>query len=371
MAQNTSIDQNARLDAVQAQVFPTGIPANPASIPARAIQAANFRNLLDGGDFTINPFQRNIPGLASAGVLSTAITNTPGHFADRWFGVGGASSAILFAKDADASVPGFNTALRFQRQSGNANTAPINMGQVLETLDSIRCQGLPVVFSGFIYAGANFSAANGAVTIQIISGTGTDQSAANLAAGAWTGTNVVATIVLNLTNSAQFFQITGTVPLNATQLGVLITYTPVGTAGTNDFLRVLGLQLEIGTSASNFEHRDIEVELALCQRYAFVIAEAAAGVAQGAGGVATGTNAVNFTIALPTPMRAAPTVTVTVGSFKQHLGAAAVAATGLTGNATHTPTVVGLNSTGTATAGQGAILEGGGGSGFIVVSADL
>lgn len=96
----------------------------------------------------------------------------------------------------------------------------------------------------------------------------------------------------------------------------------------------------------------------------------AAGVSCGAGGVATGTNAVNFTIALPTPMRTAPTVTVSAGSFKQHLGAAAVAATGLTNNTTHTTTVIGLNSTGTATAGQGAILEGGGGSGYVLASAD-
>jgi hypothetical protein len=364
---NSTIDGSARLDAVQSAVFPSGIPS--VLPPAKAVAAANFRNLLDGGDFTINPFQRNIPGLASANVLSAAITSTVGYFADRWFGVGGASSAILFAKDSDASVPGFGTALRFQRQSANANTAPLNCGQVLETLDSIRLQGLPVVFSGFLYAGANYSGGN--VTIQVISGTGTDQSAANMVAGSWTGQTVVATLAFTPTNAAQPFVLTGTVPINATQIGVLFTWTPTGTAGSNDFVRLLGLQLELGTSPSNFEHRDIEVELALCQRYALIIAEAAAGVSQGAGGVATATNVVNFTITLPTPMRAAPTVSVTVGTFKAHLGAAAVAATGLTANATHTPVVVGLNCTATATAGQGAILEGGGGSGFIVVSADL
>lgn len=366
--QNTTIDDRARLDAIQAVVFPTSPPIPAASINPKAIGAIQFKNMLDGGDFTTNPFQRNIPGLASANVLSTAITSTPGYFADRWFGVGGASSAILFAKDSDSSVLGFGTALRFQRQSGNTNTAPLNMGQVLETVDSIRMQGLPIVFSGFMYAGSNYS--GGVVTIQIISGTGTDQSAANLAAGSWTNQTVVATLAFTVGNAAAPFALTGTVPNNCTQLGVLISWTPSGTAGANDFIRVLGLQLEAGTVPTNFEHRDVEVELALAQRYAFVIAEAAAGVSQGAGGVATGTNAVNFTISLPTPMRAAPTVTVTVGSFKQHLGAAAVAATGLTGNATHTTTVVGLNSTGTATAGQGAILEGGGGSGFIVASAD-
>ena len=32
---------------------------------------ANFRNLIDAGDFSINPFQRNIPGIASGGAQSS------------------------------------------------------------------------------------------------------------------------------------------------------------------------------------------------------------------------------------------------------------------------------------------------------------
>ena len=87
---------------------------------------ANFRNLIDGGDFSINPFQRNIPGLASGGVISTPIAATPTYFADRFFAAGGASSAILMAATPDASVTGFNQSLKVSRQSGNSNTAIIN-----------------------------------------------------------------------------------------------------------------------------------------------------------------------------------------------------------------------------------------------------
>ena len=54
---------------------------------------ANFRNLIDGGDFSINPFQRNIPGLAAGGVIATPIGAAPGYFADRFFAAGAASSA--------------------------------------------------------------------------------------------------------------------------------------------------------------------------------------------------------------------------------------------------------------------------------------
>src|SRR5271166_946643 len=53
---------------------------------------ANFRNLIDGGDFSINPFQRNIPGLASGGVIVTPVAATPTYFADRFFAAGGAAT---------------------------------------------------------------------------------------------------------------------------------------------------------------------------------------------------------------------------------------------------------------------------------------
>lgn len=368
MAQNTSTDFTARVDALTAAVFPNSPPVPAGSVPSRVFGGANFKNLLDGGDFTVNPFQRNIPGLASSNVLSTAITNTPGYFADRWFGVGGASSAILFAKDADASVPGFSTSLRFQRQSGNANTAVITMGQVLESSDCIRCQGLPLCFSGFIYVGGNYSGGN--ITIQIVSGTGTDQSAASVVAGTWPGQTVVATFSQPAATSAVPFQLTGLVPTNSTQIAVLISYTPTGTAGTNDFLRVIGLQLEFGTVPTNFEHRDIQVETEICQRYAWVTAEPAAAVVVGTGSLNSTTAAIIY-MATPVQMRAAPTVTVVAGTF--HAAPAGAAASGtIAAGTTHTPNAITVNVTGitASTAGFGTPLVGGGGTGNIIASAD-
>src|ERR1700684_364214 len=47
---------------------------------------AHFRHLIDGGDFTVNPWQR--------GNSFTAIASTLTYTADRFFAVGGASSAI-------------------------------------------------------------------------------------------------------------------------------------------------------------------------------------------------------------------------------------------------------------------------------------
>ena len=145
---------------------------------------ANFRNLIDGGDFSINPFQRNIPGLASGGVITTPIVATPTYFADRFFACGGASSAILIAAAPDVSVQGFSQSLKISRQSGNSNTAAINVGQVIETFNSLRCQGQTVTLSFWARAGATFS--GGALNVQLVEGSGVNQSAASLVAGTWT-----------------------------------------------------------------------------------------------------------------------------------------------------------------------------------------
>jgi hypothetical protein len=339
------------------------------TIEGQIIQSPhNFINLLDGGDFTVNPFQRNIPGLASGGVISTAVSNTPTYFADRWFAVGGASSAILMAAVADTSVVGFNQSLKLSRQAANTNTAAINLGQVMETADAIRCQGQLLTFSFWARAGANYS--GGALGVQLFSGTGTNQSAANMVAGSWTGSTTPINTTQTLTTTMTRYSFTGAVPNGCTQLGVLLSYAPSGTAGSDDSVTVNGLQLEIGAYASAFEHRDVQVELEICQRYAWVINEPAAGVVVGSGMVSA-TNTEVFYLATPVQLRAAPTISVTVGSFKVNSSTGGVAAaTGLTGNATHTVNAIGLNATGTGTAGQGALLQGGGGSGFIVATAD-
>lgn len=160
-------------------------------------------------------------------------------------------------------------------------------------------------------------------------------------------------------------------PLRVKTIGVLVSFTPTGTAGSDDSVILNGIQLEIDVSASVFEHRDVQVELEIAQRYAWVIAEPAAGVVVGTGSVSA-SNTEIFYLAAPVQFYKAPTITTSVGSFKSNSSTAGtVAATGLTGNATHTVNTIGLTATGTGTAGQSALLQGGGGSGYIIASADF
>ena len=353
----------------------TATLAQPAGVGGS--QLAFPRNIIDGGDFTTNPWQR--------GTSFTSISNTLTYTADRWFAVGGVSSSIGVSQVTGVTgVLGFTQALQFGRANANSNTAAINLGQVVETLDSVRCQGQQVTLSFWAAAGANWSPASGNLNVLLASGTGTNQSAANLVAGSWTGYaslaltpqqgSAAAAVAVNIaqpiTSTWTRYAFSATVPNGCTQLGVLLSATPVGTAGAADYVQIMGVQLEIGAQATPFEHRDIELELAIAQRYFFNIAEPASGVVVGAGMVA-GTNAEVIFIPLPVQMYKAPTVSVSAGSFKFNIAGTATAVAGFAAGSTHTPNYISVIGTTTATSGQGTLLQGGGGAGFVQASADF
>src|SRR5262249_29172342 len=137
------------------------------------------------------------------------------------------------------------------------NTATIYLGQVLETLDCQRVQGRQVTLSFYAKAGAQFSAASGALTVQLNhSTTAGNDTAAHLAAAStnWQATPTIINTTVTLTTTPQRFTITGVVPSNITQLGLLFSYAPTGTNNSTDTVDFYGVQLEDGPVATNFEH---------------------------------------------------------------------------------------------------------------------
>lgn len=361
----------------------------------------DFKNALMGGDFTTNPWSR--------GVTFAAIANTLTYTADRFFAVGGASSSIGVSRQAVAagaiSSRGdrFGQALRFGRTAANANTSEIFLGQVLETAHSLPLQGRRVALSFVTRAGANFSAAGSLLNVRVVTGTGTDESAANAVAGTWTGyrnnqmaipvngvrnvgggaagnpsgtdaavllTNVVG---VPLTTGYTRYYLTCAIPANATQVGLLFSYVPVGTAGAADHIEITGIQLEPCSDRfpfpSPFEYRKAALESLLCGRYCQSFPEPAAAVAI-APGQATGAAAQKFGIPLFPPMRIAPTMTIpTAGTFRANVAGTPTAVT--LAAATSSRTCGNLTGNATNTAGQAIFLEGNGGTGLIVASAEL
>ena len=82
---------------------------------------------------------------------------------------------------------------------------------------------------------------------------------------------------------------------------------------------VTGVQLEIGENASDFEHRSIGEELALCQRYFHMIRAVTTYSPIGVGR-AWSTSRTSSCYYLPTPMRANPTITINNASYFEAAG---------------------------------------------------
>lgn len=181
---------------------------------------------------------------------------------------GGLATGATISRQATGdttNLPFIQYCARVQRDSGNTNTGAIYFLTTLENSDSRRFAGRSVTISFYARRGANYSSASNALSVNVDSGTGTDQSLG----GGLTGQASVISQTATLTTTWQRFSYTGTVASSATQIGFYSNYTPSGTAGAADFYEITGIQLEVGSTATTFTRNgnSIQAELAACQRY--------------------------------------------------------------------------------------------------------
>jgi hypothetical protein len=230
------------------------------------------------------------------------------YTADRYLSFrGGVVQGQTVSRQA-SGLTGIQYSLRAQRNSGNTSVEDMYTSYALESADSYRFAGQTVTLSFYAKVGANFSNPSSRGFVFLYSGTGTDQT---IFSGFTGNTTVASSTTLALTTSWQRFSITGTVASSATQLGLLMGYTPSGTAGANDWIEFTGVQLELGSVPTNFKRSSagggtIQGETSACQRYYYRSSPGTAyGLYAWARGYSTagGTSLVNF----PVQMRIVPT----------------------------------------------------------------
>jgi hypothetical protein len=197
---------------------------------------------------------------------TTNVTTASAFTADRWQKNSATSYGISRVAVGDTTnLPQIQYAARIQRTAGSAVTTACALVYSMETNDSIRFAGQTVTISFYARKGADYSGGNFAVIIY--TGTGTDQ---NLVSG-YTGGAAQVTAGGALTTSMARYSATVTLPATATEVGIYCAFTPTGTAGTNDYVDMTGVQLEYGSTVSPFMRNGatIQGELAACQRYYF------------------------------------------------------------------------------------------------------
>jgi hypothetical protein len=274
----TSDDANAIQNAI---VDAKGdlITATAADTPARLAVGSNGDTLVadsaastglrwSGGTTIANPVINGGMDIWQRGT-SFSITSTNAYTADR-FNVQSAGPALTASRQITSdstNLPNIQYCLRVQRNSGNTSTSAIIVQSMIETVNTIPFAGKTVTVSFYARKGADFSPTSSNIEVTLYTGTGTDQS---IITGSYTGqaTPINASNAV-LTTTWQRFTYTATLGSTVSEMALYFRANPIGTASTNDYFEITGVQMDIGSVALPFRRSGgtLQGETALCQRY--------------------------------------------------------------------------------------------------------
>jgi hypothetical protein len=210
-----------------------------------------FKNLLIGGDFATNPWQRGT-SFNSSGII---------YGPDRW--AINPNSGVADISCTKQLLANGKTACRMQRIAGQTAVNGGILEQTIEIANAQDLAGSNVTLSFDAVAGANYSNATSSILATITFGTGTTDTKVESFTGS-TSTNF--NIVISTTETR--YSVTFAVPVGTTQIAPRFTAGPwAGTAGANDYIDIIDVQLERGSIATPMERRPVGIEQALCLRY--------------------------------------------------------------------------------------------------------
>ena len=274
-----------------------------------------------------------------------------------------------------SSLTGIQYCYRLQRDSGTTATNGVSTFYTAESADAYRFAGQTVTLSFYARAGANFSAASSALNVNMQTGTGTDQ-----AYGSFTGAvNAVSTTQV-ITTSWVRYSFNATFGSSVSQFALDIGFTPVGTAGANDYFDITGVQLEVGSVATTFKRAgggSIQGELAACQRYYVRYLGTSNNFAFFGSGTNKDTTNAYITVSLPVEMRVKPTSvdTATASDYRLQYGATGFTLTtlalGTVGDGTKTGSLYAGVASGLTTSGFVQLLGNNNSTAYVGFSAEL
>lgn len=205
------------------------------------------------------------------GTSNFTTLNSFAYAADRFFMFSGVSMNATSAQVTGIGLTEFQYAMRAQRNSGNSATSALLIGQTIESSNCFDLAGKQVTLSFWARAGSNYSASSNALLVSLVTGTGTDQGTLSFINSGWTGQSTTIMGTATLTTSWQRFSFSIFVPVGTNEIAFYFYEAPTGTAGTNDYFDITGVQLEEGPIATPFERRSYGQEFALCCRYYEII----------------------------------------------------------------------------------------------------
>jgi hypothetical protein len=264
-----------------------------------------FRNRIINGDMRID--QRN----AGASVTLTSASWT--YTVDRWAAFVSGSTSTVTVQRVSSGVSNFPYVMRILRGSGTF-TGSTPFMQEIETLNCQDLAGQTVTVSFWARKGS--AASQVSFYLQGISGSGTDQGIVGANGGTWTNWAAPVLGTPALTTTLTQYSYTWTVPAGTNEMALyfnISTYT--GTGSANDYIDITGVQLEVGSTATQFERRSYGLELALCQRYFQIYGGTGQSGMPWATPQVSGTGGSSAYVPFPVLMRGAPSLVVVGSGF--------------------------------------------------------
>ena len=282
--------------------------------------ASGRKNLIING--AMNVAQR---GTSSAGLGADATT----YLLDRWaFGTGGTAGRLTMSQDSDGPA-GFANSLKIDCTTADTSIAVGEQsyliykfeGQDLQQLKKGTSSAESMTLSFYVkgnaaatYTAEFYDADNARQNGQTFNVT-TSWNRVTLTyapdtTGAYTDDNTIGVYVVFWIHAGSNHT-SGTFTSNSWAGDV--TANRVSASNTSFFdstsrtLNITGVQLEVGSVATDFEHRSYGEELALCQRYCHVFQNGSTEAHLGVGAQYNVT-AVNIALHLPNSLRVSPTV---------------------------------------------------------------
>lgn len=251
--------------------------------------------------------------------ISVAASTTFQYSADRWALSTNANQASTVSRQATGdttNLPFIQYCSRVQRNSGQTGAAYQDFYYGFDTASAIPLAGKTITLSFYARRGSNYSATSNLLKVRVYTGTGTDQ---NFATG-YTGNAEALNTDVTLTTTWQRFTTSVAIGATITEFATLFTNITTGTASTNDYYEITGVQYDIGSVALPYRRNaaTIQGETSACQRYylkSYNQATAPATASNTVGNFAYSAISTTSThnrgnVRFPVAMRTTPTITI-------------------------------------------------------------
>lgn len=221
-----------------------------------------------------------------------ANAGVPAQHVRRWFGLSDAASPAHRTEAVNANTMSY---LKVKRHTGDAEDS-WRLVQVYDTEDSLRLVGK--MFTFCVIAWLKNVATTGTIdlALEVWTGTGTDESAADFCDGTWTGQTLQGVMSMTLDDSRQTFFADIAIPTGVTQVGIALNSGFIGTNTADDEIFIEQIIANESPTTSELDSKSLALSREECDRYF-----------QEMDPYLTTTK-----ISIPINMRAVPTVTTSV-----------------------------------------------------------